>query len=477
MSNSVAFLHGSILKDEDYLALPPTAKLAYVTLLLQPSLSLCGAIHYKPKRWAEQMGVGVPSLKEALETLVRDNFLVADEDTDEVLVRSYVRNSGKLKTAPLIVGVSRAYGEIESERLRSVVLENIPLDLDLVAFAERVQEVRGQAPRKLELIEPFRSHYLRARSLGIGYSKGEVQHCDLPPFAQGMAYPAQYGAPNGVRNPVVNRDNLTTATTAKPDKNARGANAGVGGSGTPTASGPHAEGDDYEPPADDDWVPPYEEPLAFSADDLALVDEPEGGFEGVDPETGRPSLRVLTGSGGEADPSTDTGLERPLANPTAVAVVDAPKKRSKSAEANVAPEDVQKVWDAYVAAIRTPAGLWKPRPRSGDRIAFTPKHDSVIRKAIVGFGLDAVLHAVSAWRWDGWCAGVTNGETHYSLDRLLAVDRHSGNRIWVLHLQGIETDGSGSKSAVSDMLDRFMENNGFVDGVGFVGSASIGSGS
>lgn len=274
---------------------------------------------------------------------------------------------------------------------------------------------------------------------------------------------------NGKRNEALNRDKDRY-------RDARGANAGVGGSGEATASGPHAEGDDYEPPADDDWVPPYEEPLAFSADDLALVDEPEGGFEGGDPETGRPALRVLTGSGGEADPSTDTALERPQTNSTALVATEAPKKRSKSAEANVAPEDVRKVWDAYVAAIRTPGGLWKPRPRSGDRMAFTAKYDLIIRKAIVGFGLDAVLHAVSAWRWDGWCAGVKNGEPHYGLDRLLAVNRPEGGRLWVVYLQGIETDGVGG-SEVNAMLDRFMENNGFVDGVGFVGTASIGAGS
>jgi hypothetical protein len=64
-----------------------------------------------------------------LKDLGARNFVLGDEETDELLVRSFVRHDVSLESDNTVVAVSRAYESIHSKLLRKVVLEELRKDL------------------------------------------------------------------------------------------------------------------------------------------------------------------------------------------------------------------------------------------------------------------------------------------------------------------------------------------------------------
>ena len=111
-----------IWNDTDFRNLTPAAQHLYLVLLSHPSLLQCGVGDWKPKRLT---GYANGWKKEAIEAaageLIEGRFIVIDEDTDEYLVRTYVRNGGLMKQPNLATNMARSLMEVGSESLRGVV--------------------------------------------------------------------------------------------------------------------------------------------------------------------------------------------------------------------------------------------------------------------------------------------------------------------------------------------------------------------
>jgi hypothetical protein len=87
-----ARLQVSIWSDADWLALSVDAQRAYLLVLSQPGLSLCGVIAYTPRRWATYAaGDTTERLEAAIDELEERRFVVVDRDTEELLIRSFMR--------------------------------------------------------------------------------------------------------------------------------------------------------------------------------------------------------------------------------------------------------------------------------------------------------------------------------------------------------------------------------------------------
>lgn len=78
--------------DEDWRALTPDAQWAYMFLLSQRDLAHDGVLALRERRWARAAaGMTVERIRRSLAELVENRFIVVDEDTEELLIRSLLR--------------------------------------------------------------------------------------------------------------------------------------------------------------------------------------------------------------------------------------------------------------------------------------------------------------------------------------------------------------------------------------------------
>lgn len=132
----MARTHGRIMaaiwNDGDFIAMRGSAQRMFMFLLSQPDLSHAGLIPMRVNRWAKKAeDLNARSVREELDYLAGRDFIVADEDTEEVLVRTFVRNDGVYKQPKVMIRLREDARQIESPMLRAAFkaeLDRLPLD-------------------------------------------------------------------------------------------------------------------------------------------------------------------------------------------------------------------------------------------------------------------------------------------------------------------------------------------------------------
>lgn len=107
---------------------------AYQLVLLRPDLSRCGVVAYTPRRWAKAAkNMTEKRLRSLFETLADRRHVILDEDTEEVLARTYVRHDGLLAQPNVVAAMVSDYQLISSEHVRTGFLAELRRmwDLDL----------------------------------------------------------------------------------------------------------------------------------------------------------------------------------------------------------------------------------------------------------------------------------------------------------------------------------------------------------
>ncbi len=123
MARDHARVFTRIWGDPDWRKLSGAAQRAYVLVLTDPSLTYCGTTATTVKRWSQQAS-DTPErlLRKAFEELSDGRFLVFDWDTEEVLVRTYMR-SDKVLTVPNVAKAAySAYRSVLSPRIKAELL-------------------------------------------------------------------------------------------------------------------------------------------------------------------------------------------------------------------------------------------------------------------------------------------------------------------------------------------------------------------
>lgn len=132
MPRSHGRIMAAIWNDPDFLALAEGPQRLYMFLLSQPDLSHAGLVPLRIGRWAKKVSGGTRALIEQhIATLADARFVVADEDTEELLVRTFVRNDGVYKQPKVMLRLREDARQIESPRLRSAFraeLDRLPLN-------------------------------------------------------------------------------------------------------------------------------------------------------------------------------------------------------------------------------------------------------------------------------------------------------------------------------------------------------------
>lgn len=109
--------------DPDFRALPPAAQHLYLVLWTSPDLSYCGVHDWRPGRLAARSaGFTGEHIQKVADSLIARHFLVADLETEEILVRSWARWDGLLKQPRMAVSYATAYAVVASTTLRAVLV-------------------------------------------------------------------------------------------------------------------------------------------------------------------------------------------------------------------------------------------------------------------------------------------------------------------------------------------------------------------
>lgn len=125
MAREYARVKVTIWADLDFRAVTPTAQHLYFLLLTSPTLNMAGVADWRPSRLAKMAkGWTAARVRKAGEELEQHNFIVADDESEEVLVRSFVRHDGVLKSPNLTTAMVKDYAGLGSPKImRALVAE------------------------------------------------------------------------------------------------------------------------------------------------------------------------------------------------------------------------------------------------------------------------------------------------------------------------------------------------------------------
>jgi len=161
MAREHARIQTAIWLDDDFLDLTPEAQHLYLVVTTQMSLNFCGVTAWHPGRLSQlAAGWSVAKVEAAAAELSAGLYLVIDETTGEVLVRSFIRNDGLLSSPNIAKAMFRKFSEIGSRAIRAVVvyeLNRLYAEQPLLKGWDSCRELldkRATDPRELPLFNP-----------------------------------------------------------------------------------------------------------------------------------------------------------------------------------------------------------------------------------------------------------------------------------------------------------------------------------
>lgn len=126
MARVYANIFCAIWDDADFCALSSDAQRTYFMLVTQPDITACGLLPLTMRRWSQTVASGDrASLPAALIELEDARFVLVDEDTEELLVRSFAKHDGGYKHAKRLLAVLAYAKSIRSARLRNAVADEL----------------------------------------------------------------------------------------------------------------------------------------------------------------------------------------------------------------------------------------------------------------------------------------------------------------------------------------------------------------
>src|SRR3954447_17422854 len=104
MSQGYAAVWRSIWLDPDFRALTVAEQHAYLMLISHPDRNAAGVLSLTPRKWTKLAAdLTAAGLKGALAELDDAAFIVMDEETEEVLVRAFIRRAKVYTNTRLLV--------------------------------------------------------------------------------------------------------------------------------------------------------------------------------------------------------------------------------------------------------------------------------------------------------------------------------------------------------------------------------------
>lgn len=134
--------------------LSPEAKLLYVEILVDPTVNQAGVGTRRIGRWARELELDDAVVEKALDELDHGRFVLADPDTDEILVRTLIRNDGVADQPNVLRSALRAAVLCESPRLRRALAAELRRLPAAPAPVEMPQRKGERKPRVFRYPDP-----------------------------------------------------------------------------------------------------------------------------------------------------------------------------------------------------------------------------------------------------------------------------------------------------------------------------------
>ena len=122
MARDHARVKTSIWDDPDFLGLKVVEQHAYLMLMSNKALSYCGVLDFIPSRFDHLAAdLTVNRFRAAIAGLRAARFVVLDERTQELLLRSYVRHDGVLDRLNMGKATGTAVEAVVSDAIRDAI--------------------------------------------------------------------------------------------------------------------------------------------------------------------------------------------------------------------------------------------------------------------------------------------------------------------------------------------------------------------
>lgn len=116
----------TIWNDPDFRARTVDGQMLYFLLLTHPTLSACGVAEWRESKLVRLAADWtIPRLRRAAWDCAEANLIAVDPETEEALVRSFVRHDGVLKSPNMTKKLVREYGAIASPMLMELVSREV----------------------------------------------------------------------------------------------------------------------------------------------------------------------------------------------------------------------------------------------------------------------------------------------------------------------------------------------------------------
>lgn len=126
MARDHARIWRDIWGDDDWRDLTSSAQWLYLHLTSTRGLSLCGIADWRPSRIAAHTADLTAADVEQFATELEDgHFAIIDRDTDEALIRSWVKHDGLMKSPNMAKALAKAHDAAGSKVLRAVAVHQL----------------------------------------------------------------------------------------------------------------------------------------------------------------------------------------------------------------------------------------------------------------------------------------------------------------------------------------------------------------
>lgn len=120
MARDHARIRLSIWGDPDFRVLTSDQQRLYFLVVSQPGMTNCGVVPYTVRRWAALAGDTTErGIRKGIAALQGKRYVLVDEDTEELLIRSFVRHDGILSSPNISVACAKAWETTHSPMLRA----------------------------------------------------------------------------------------------------------------------------------------------------------------------------------------------------------------------------------------------------------------------------------------------------------------------------------------------------------------------
>lgn len=226
MARNYAQIATEIWRDDEFVVLSEVAQHKYLLLITQPDISAAGVLSLALARWASRSkGATRASVRDAIEELEAHRYVVFDEETEELLVRGFVRWDGGYKNEKRRFAIRDSARQIVSPVLRRALAAEFAR-LDLPAdWIPAFQQVDSPSDRASDALSDGASRSRRVvvtTSSTTEASTHNTQHTTPVPSAQ--ADPPASGRRRGTRIPddfAVTPEMVAWARERVPDVNGR----------------------------------------------------------------------------------------------------------------------------------------------------------------------------------------------------------------------------------------------------------------